>query len=85
MYPQTMSWDSEFLCRPAEDEAVSENEFRLSDVDRLAIKRRKFAKFIGMRGAETPVWEIEFHLRVIGDRIRRGLEEEEMLLSKKRY
>jgi hypothetical protein len=85
MYPQTMSWDQEFLRRRGENERTGDEEFSLTDLDRLAIKRRKFAKFIGMRGAETPTWEVEFHLRAIGDRINRCLEEEEKLLSKKQY
>ena len=48
-YPQTMKWDQPFFDK---NPALPEN-CRLSNLERLKIKTRMLARFIGMRGAET--------------------------------
>ncbi|KAJ9648347.1 hypothetical protein H2201_000532 [Coniosporium apollinis] len=53
-----------------------EEELHLSDHDRLAIKRRKFGKFIGIRGCETPREEVLLRLRFMQRRIRQSVEAE---------
>ncbi|KAF2118471.1 hypothetical protein BDV96DRAFT_597292 [Lophiotrema nucula] len=75
-YPQTMEWNRPFLRKPNPGEMVPEGCW-LNDVERLRIKMRMFAKFIGMRGAETPSWEYERHVEVLRNRIAKSIEEEE--------
>ncbi|OCL01804.1 hypothetical protein AOQ84DRAFT_204011 [Glonium stellatum] len=77
MYPRTMGWDKAFLAVSRKDQAADDDRHVLSAADRIAIKRRKFAKFIGMRGCETPEWETQAHIRILERRIIRSLEEEE--------
>ncbi|KAF2498417.1 hypothetical protein BU16DRAFT_615460 [Lophium mytilinum] len=85
LYPRPMKWDKDFLST-ATPKAMSSREkrYRLNIQDRMAIKRRKFAKFIGMRGCETPGWEVRAHLRALESRIMRIVEEEERTLKRKR-
>jgi len=83
MYPQTMGWNQDLLRRPIANENSRDGEPQLDDLDRIAIKRRKFAKFIGMKGTETPLWEVETHIHMLGERIKRCLEKEERLLARK--
>jgi hypothetical protein len=78
-YPQTMDWSRPLLAKPAPGES---EEFRLSDYERLRIKMRMFARFIGMRGAETPSWEYERQVEILKARIDRSIEEEEKLSRK---
>lgn len=76
-YPSTMDWNRELL---QNDPSLPEN-CRLSDLERLKIKMRMFAKFIGMRGAETPRWEYERGVEIMANKIEhrvRGEEQEEM-------
>lgn len=62
-YPMHMNWDKEFLqCLPVEE--------------RLAIKRRMFGKFIGLRGCETPVEEFEKRVRFLEEKIEREVRRE---------
>ncbi|KAL6712059.1 hypothetical protein ACN47E_003102 [Coniothyrium glycines] len=72
-YPQTMNWSQPFLDR---DPSLPAN-CRLSDLERLKIKMRMFARFIGMRGAETPVWEYERQVEILEHKIARSVREEE--------
>lgn len=76
MYPRVMGWDTEFLSAPRPSQ-MNDGQFRLSTEDRITIKRRKFAKFIGMRGCETPSWEIQAHIRALEGHITRSVQEEE--------
>ena len=79
-YPQTMDWNKPFL---AKGESIPE-ECRLSDYERLKVKMRMFAKFIGMRGAETPSWELERQVEILKANIDRSIEEEERQLMGRR-
>ena len=76
-YPSTMDWNRELL---QVDPTLPAN-CQLSDEERLKIKMRMFARFIGMRGAETPRWEYERGVEILANRIEhrvRGEEQEEM-------
>jgi hypothetical protein len=73
-YPQTMDWAKPFLCA---DDALPEN-CRLSELERVKVKMRMFAKFIGMRGAETPRWEYERQVEILRNKIERSVVQEEV-------
>lgn len=45
-----MAWDPDFLAHMGETQGSEA---------RIKIKRRKFGKFIGLRGCETPVEEVD--------------------------
>lgn len=79
MYPQTMNWNKPLL---AKCERSEPENLRLSDYERLKIKMRMFARFIGMKGAETPGWEHERQIEVIKAKIDRCIEDEEDLEKK---
>jgi len=64
-YPVAMGWDKEFL----EDKDVA-------DTERVAIKRRKFGKFIGLRGCETPVQEVARKIKRLEKRLDAAMAEE---------
>jgi hypothetical protein len=72
-YPQTMDWARPFLCA---DDALPEN-CRLSELERVKVKMRMFARFIGMRGAETPRWEYEREVEILRNKIERSVVQEE--------
>lgn len=82
MYPQTMDWNRPILARP--DDGVPEN-CRLGDYERLKIKMRMFARFIGMKGAETPTWEYERQIEILKAKIDLSIEEEERAVPRKFY
>jgi len=71
-YPETMDWNRAFL---SADPTLPEN-CKLSDLERLKVKMRMFARFIGMRGAETPKWEYERQMEILGNKIERNVREE---------
>jgi hypothetical protein len=71
-YPQTMDWNSNFLTKDESIPAVC----RLSEHERLKVKMRMFAKFIGLR-AETPNWERERQVEILKANIDRSIDEEE--------
>ncbi len=77
-YPTTMRWDHDFL---SQDLTLPEN-CRLSDLERLQIKMRLFARFIGMRGAETPLWQYEREVEILGNKIARSVRNEQLSLEK---
>jgi hypothetical protein len=79
-YPQVMDWDHAFLS----DDPTMPEECRLSALERLKIKMRMFARFIGMRGTEMPEWECERQIEILGKRIGWEVktEEEEVWLRK---
>lgn len=64
-YPVAMGWDKEFL----EDEELTQSE-------RVAIKRRKLGKFIGLRGCETPVQEVARKIKRLERRLEAAVAEE---------
>jgi hypothetical protein len=72
-YPQTMDWSKPFL----EKDATLPENCRLSELERVKVKMRMFARFIGMRGAETPKWEYERQVEILSNKIARSVEEEE--------
>ncbi|OAF99083.1 uncharacterized protein CC84DRAFT_1169781 [Paraphaeosphaeria sporulosa] len=72
-YPQTMDWNRELL----RNEPGMLAEEKLSDVERLKVKIRMFARFIGMKGAETPRWEYERGVEILARRIERRVRLEE--------
>lgn len=72
-YPQTMDWSRPLL---SADSRLPE-DCRLSEMERFKVKMRMFARFIGMKGAETPGWEYERQVEILGRRIRRVVREEE--------
>jgi hypothetical protein len=77
-YPQTMDWSKPFL----EKDATLPENCRLSELERVKVKMRMFARFIGMRGAETPKWEYERQVEILSNKIARSVEEEERSLRK---
>ena len=64
-YPAVMEWNKAFL---SDDPSLPE-ECRLSGLERLKIKMRMFARFIGMRGTEMPEWECERQMEILGNRV----------------
>jgi hypothetical protein len=77
-YPQTMDWAKPFL---RADDELPEN-CKLSELERVKVKMRMFARFIGMRGAETPLWEYERQVEILHNKVCRSIEEEEKSLRK---
>ncbi|KAF2831458.1 hypothetical protein CC86DRAFT_391038 [Ophiobolus disseminans] len=77
-YPQTMDWSKPFLCHDASLPA----NCKLDDLERIKIKMRMFARFIGMKGTETPKWEYERQVEILRNKIAKSIEEEEMCLRK---
>jgi hypothetical protein len=79
-YPTTMEWSKPVL---QNDPALPE-DCRLTDIERLKIKMRMFARFIGMRGADTPLWEHERAIEILGNKIGHSVrqEKEDSLQSK---
>ncbi|KAF1839938.1 dipeptidyl-peptidase 5 precursor [Cucurbitaria berberidis CBS 394.84] len=77
-YPKTMDWNQPFLDK---DPALPEN-CRLSELERLKVKMRMFARFIGMRGAHTPRWEYEKQIEILRNKIEKSVREEEHALRK---
>ncbi|KAF2855433.1 hypothetical protein T440DRAFT_474850 [Plenodomus tracheiphilus IPT5] len=73
-YPQTMSWELPFLNK---DPNLPEG-CKLSELERLKVKMRMFARFIGMRGADTPRWEYERQVEILQHKIKRSVQEEEI-------
>lgn len=69
-----MDWNRPILQKP---QPGDREEDRVTDYERLRIKMRMFARFIGMRGAETPKWECERQMEILMARINRCIEEEE--------
>lgn len=76
-----MNWAHPFLdrCEGLPDDC------RLDDVEGLRVKMRMFARFIGMRGAETPTWEYERQMEILGNKIRWSVREEEERAERKAY
>ncbi|KAF2626952.1 hypothetical protein BU25DRAFT_297250, partial [Macroventuria anomochaeta] len=72
-YPTTMDWNKPFL---ANDPGLPE-DCKLSGIERLKVKMRMFARFIGMRGADTPRWEYERQVEILGNKIGRVVREDE--------
>ena len=71
-YPHTMDWSRSIL---STDPALPEN-CKLADLERLMVKMRMFARFVGMRGAETPQWEIERQVELLQNYVEWSVREE---------
>ncbi|EMD66920.1 hypothetical protein COCSADRAFT_282845 [Bipolaris sorokiniana ND90Pr] len=72
-YPGTMNWSQPFL--DMSDELPE--DCKLDKLERLKIKMRMFARFVGMRGAETPGWEYERQIEILGNKVRWEVRREE--------
>jgi hypothetical protein len=72
-YPATMDWAHQFLDTSEE----LPEDCRLSALERLKVKMRMFARFVGMRGAQTPMWEYERQVQILGNKARWAVREEE--------
>lgn len=68
-----MDWSKPFL----NSDASLPEKCKLDDLERIKIKMRMFARFIGMRGAETPRWEYERQVEILGNKIERSVKMEE--------
>ncbi|KAF3001533.1 hypothetical protein E8E13_009447 [Curvularia kusanoi] len=77
-YPQVMDWTQPFL---EHGDELSE-DCKLTDIERIKVKMRMFARFIGMRGADTPVWEYERQMEILGNKVSRLVREEKELLAR---
>jgi hypothetical protein len=71
-YPQTMDWSKPFLST----DPTLPDDCKLTDLERLKVKMRMFARFVGMRGAETPSWEVERQVEILRKKIERSVREE---------
>jgi hypothetical protein len=78
-----MNWDPEFLSRPKLEMSKEEREKCLSDEERLAIKRRMFGKFVGLRGCETPITEMEKRVKFIESKVERAIRRGRDMMSRK--
>jgi hypothetical protein len=76
-YPQIMKWQQPFLDM---SDSLPEN-CKLGDLERLKIKMRMFARFIGMRGADTPRWEYDRQMEILRNKIQKSVLEEERVLK----
>ncbi|KAG9201163.1 hypothetical protein G6514_006076 [Epicoccum nigrum] len=72
-YPQTMDWAAPFL----EHDPALPDDCKLTEMERLKVKMRMFARFIGMRGADTPSWEYERQVEILGNKISHLVRQEE--------
>jgi hypothetical protein len=77
-YPQIMDWSKPFLCA---DDTLPDN-CKLNELERVKVKMRMFARFIGMNGTETPLWEYQRQVDILHNKVRRGVEEEAENLRK---
>ncbi|KAF2636352.1 hypothetical protein P280DRAFT_155965 [Massarina eburnea CBS 473.64] len=80
-YPQTMDWSRPFL---STDPTLPEN-CKLTDIERLKVKMRMFARFIGMRGTETPKWEYERQVEVLRNKIERSVRDGEENMAREKF
>ncbi|KAJ4382908.1 hypothetical protein N0V86_002135 [Didymella sp. IMI 355093] len=81
-YPTTMNWNKPVL---QNDPSLPE-DCKLNDIERLKIKMRMFARFIGMRGADTPTWEYERAVEILGNKIGHAVrQDQEQTLQSKGY
>ncbi|KIW07923.1 hypothetical protein, variant [Verruconis gallopava] len=69
-YPACMNWDRDFLAVPHSSMGEEERRACLSPEERLAIKRRMFGKFIGLRGCETPMIEVEQRVKLLERKLK---------------
>lgn len=78
-----MNWDRDFLAIPNSEMTKEEREACMSAEDRLAIKRRMFGKFIGLRGCETPIAEMERRVKFLEGKIERSVRRERDMMGRK--
>ncbi len=68
-----MDWNRPFL---STDPALPEN-CKLNGLERLRVKMRMFARFVGIRGTETPGWEIERQVEILGNKIEKSVRDDD--------
>lgn len=68
-----MNWSHPFL----DTDKTLPASCRLGDLERLKVKMRMFARFIGLRGADTPVWEYERQVQILGEKVKWRVRMEE--------
>jgi hypothetical protein len=78
-----MNWDRDFLAVPDVVMNREEQEACLPEEERVAIKRRMFGKFIGLRGCDTPVGEFEKRVKFFEGKVERGVRRERDLTGRK--
>lgn len=61
---------------PESEPPYPETPLPLSTTERVAIKRRKLGKFMGLRGCDTPVDEMERRTRTLEARLERSMRNE---------
>lgn len=71
-YPTSMDWSKPAL----QTNLTLPEDCKLTDIERLKIKMRMFARFIGMRGADTPLWEHERAIQILGNRVGHAVRQE---------
>ncbi|TKA68196.1 hypothetical protein B0A49_05930 [Cryomyces minteri] len=69
-YPVRMNWDKRTFSHMRGDAGTA------AAGERLKVKRRKFGNFIGLRGCETPVEEVEWRIRTLRREIRERVDRE---------
>lgn len=82
-YPACMNWDPNFLAKPDPLMSADEMKSLLSTEERLGIKRRMLGKFIGLRGCETPLVEVERKLKFLDETMQRTLRRKRRLAERK--
>jgi hypothetical protein len=82
-YPACMNWDRDFLAIPHKLMSKAEQEACLPDEERLAIKRRMFGKFIGLRGCNTPVEEFEKRVKFLENKFEQSITRERQMMGRK--
>lgn len=78
-----MNWDRDFLAVPNMLMSREEQETCLPDEERLAIKRRMFGKFIGLRGCDTPLQEMEKRVKFLEATVEREMRRERENMGRK--
>lgn len=79
-----MNWDNQWLRRP--DEMTDPRELKQlpTDEERLSMKRRRIGKFIGLRGCQTPSYEVEKRFEWLEGCFERSIEKEREVVCRKR-
>jgi hypothetical protein len=75
-YPGRMNWDNPWLRRPDDTTDPKELERLPTNEERLVMKRRRVGKFIGLRGCQTPSYEVVKRFEWLEGRFEKALEKE---------
>lgn len=82
-YPGQMNWDNQWLRRPDGTESPRELKQLPTNEERLSMKRRRVGKFIGLRGCQTPNYEVTKRFDWLEGRLERSIEREREELCRK--